>query len=103
MVNQLTLDFAKPITMTEKFEEFHQNNPHVLTRLEQLIREEIERVGLTRMAIAYFYEVLRREYFRTHGDTFKLNQNWRSHYADLIKERNPSWAPYFETRTRRTT
>jgi acetyltransferase-like isoleucine patch superfamily enzyme len=102
MTGQLTLDYTKPITRAELFAEFHRKNPQVLERLEQLIREKIAREGLHRMAIAYFYEVLRDEYFLTHGDAFRLNQNWRSHYVDLIKARNPVWAPYFETRTRRS-
>jgi hypothetical protein len=100
---QLTLDLKKPITLSERFNVFNNENPAVLERLEQLIREKISREGLHRMAIAYFYEVLRDEYFLTHGSAFKLNQNWRSHYVDLIKARNPVWAPYFETRTRRST
>ena len=103
MTSQLTLDYTRPVTRAEKINDFNNANPAVLDRLEQLIREKIAREGLHRMAIAYFYEVLRDEYFLTHRDAFKLNQNWRAHYVDLIKERNPLWAAHFETRTRRAT
>lgn len=81
------------------FLEFHSENPHVLDRLETLALEAYRR-GKRRWSIAAIYEVARWEHFRTTGDEWKLNNNFKPLYARLIMKRNPRLAAceFFELR-----
>ena len=100
----LTLDFTQPITRTEKFEEFHRANPHVLTNLEALADKLIRR-GQTHIGIGYLFEILRYESFMRTEDTdsdFKLNNNYRSRYARILLERHPEWSEVISVRNLRS-
>ncbi|TCJ23049.1 hypothetical protein [Nocardioides jejuensis] len=88
---------AKGATHAERFAEFHRQNPWVLAAIERLIGEWI-RAGHVRVGIGAVWERIRWEYGMTTGDTFKANNNHRSHYARLVLERHPEWASAIETR-----
>lgn len=106
MSTQLTLDlaplqtpdYAPDATIQERFEAFHELNPHVLDALETLVRQFLES-GRERLAIGALFERLRWEHdVRTTGDPFRLNNNYRSRYVRLMVERHPGWEPVFATR-----
>lgn len=105
-VDQLELDMApyvKPefvegATIQERFEEFHRLNDWVLTALEKMTVDYMER-GHKRVGIGMLTEVLRWQYGRqTTGDAFKLNNSYRSRYVRLMVERHPEWDDVFEQR-----
>ena len=101
----LTLDFTKPITRAEKFEEFHQANPHVYINLEALAEKLIRR-GQKHIGIGYLFEILRYETFMRTEDPdsdYKLNNNYRSRYARLLLERRPEWTEIISVRNLRST
>lgn len=106
-VEQLELDTAplvvpdrvEGVTHKERFESFNKLNPWVLEALEQLTVDYLDR-GAKRMGIGMLFEVLRWQHGRqTQGEKLKLNNNHRSHYVRLMKERHPEWEDVFETRT----
>lgn len=80
------------------FEQFHEDNPHVLRELEMLATDWFAH-GHDRVAIGMLWEVIRwARGVDTTADQFKLNNNFRSRYARLMVERNPEWAGRFELR-----
>ena len=100
----LTFDFTTPITRAEKFEKFHQENPHVLTNLEALASKLISR-GQKHIGIGYLFEILRYETFLVTNDPesdLKLNNSYRSHYARLLLERHPKWQNIIHIRALRS-
>lgn len=81
-----------------KFWRFHMNNPHVYEGLVALARQA-KSMGIDHYGIAALYEVLRwNRAIQTSGDAFKLNNDFRAHYARLIMEVEPDLADFFETR-----
>jgi hypothetical protein len=82
----------------DAFKRFHGENPHVYTELVTMARELVD-VGHAKIGIGMLFEVLRwRHALRTAGDTFKLNNNYRSYYARLIMRREEDLAGVFELR-----
>ena len=85
-------------TIEERFEAFHTANPWVYDALVHLARQEVHEVG-GKVAIDYLFNVLRWHHRRqTHGDTFRLNNNFRSRYARRIMAHEPDLNGVFETR-----
>lgn len=93
-----TPDYAPDATIQERFEAFHELNPHVLDALETLVRQFLAS-GRRRLAIGALFERLRWEHdITTEGDEFRLNNTFRSRYVRLILDRHPEWADVFQTR-----
>ena len=84
-------------TIQQRFEAFHEANPHVYSRL-LLMTRNLHRLGRERVGIATLYEALRYETLTTTGDHYRLNNSFRSHYARLIMETHPDLAGMFLTR-----
>ena len=85
-------------TIREAFLRFHGDNPHIYDELVMLARRA-KRRGAQRIGIGMLFEVLRwRWTLRADGDTFKLNNNYRSYYARLIMRRESDLAGIFELR-----
>lgn len=105
-VEQLELDmqpYVKPVhvegsTIQDRFEDFHRLNAWVLIALERLT-EDYLKSGKTKVGIGMLTEVLRWQHGRsTTGDSFRLNNSYRSRYVRLMVERHPEWDDVFETR-----
>lgn len=82
-----------------RFLEYHAENPAVYTTLRRFAFEA-KRAGRPRMSINMLHERVR--WYTTveaKGDSFKLNNNWRPHYARLLMEQEPELKGFFETRT----
>ncbi len=92
--------YVNPMSDIESaFREFHADHPEVYDELVRLARE-LQSRGYDRFGIATIYEVARwRSMLRSadqHG--FKLNNNYRSHYARMISQREPDLRGIFKTR-----
>ena len=99
-MSQPAFDFTKPLTRAEKFEDFHAHNPQVFAELEKLAQVMIQK-GRKKIGIGLLFEVLRWEFYMNTDDPnseFKLNNNYRSHYARLLIERNPELTDALELR-----
>ena len=92
-------DYAPELTIAERFALFHEANPHVAKALESLAGQWLRRHK--RASMKALFERLRWESgLQTHGEAYKLNNNYTAHYARLLIERRPEWADAFETRVR---
>lgn len=88
--------------IADRFKVFHAEHPEVYERLVQLTRRAKGR-GF-KVGIATVYELVRWSYgMRGMKDAmgFRLNNDFRSHYARLIMETEPDLADVFETRVLR--
>ena len=102
--NLMQLDFSSELTPAERFEQFHQNNPQVYSALKSMTLEMVNR-GRRQIGIGMLFEVLRWNYYMATNDPnsdFKLNNNYRSHYARLLIAENPEWANMFQLREMRS-
>lgn len=85
----------------ERFQEFHETNPHVYEQLRNLALR-LKRRGRTRYGMKGLFEVLRWQHaMETDDPEFKLNNNYTAHYARLLMEREPELAGFFEIRKSR--
>lgn len=103
MMTQATLDFTRPLTLNERYEEFKRLNPHILDLLEDKIAYMVAS-GATRIGIAKVVEDLRsdKKFLTTRGyEEFKFNNSFRAPYATEILERNPQWRNIIEVRVRK--
>ena len=94
-------DPADPsLTIQQKFERFHADNPWIYDRLVELARDRVA-IGHQRVGIGLLFEALRwkrGEETRDVNSDFKLNNNYRSRYVRLICAQEPDLADRFETR-----
>jgi hypothetical protein len=93
MALQDSLDFTKPLTLSERCDEFMRDNPHVIGLIEEMIRFKLAR-GSTRVSIAGAVEDLRenKEFVTVRGHSnFKFNNDFRRPYGLAIVARNPQW------------
>ena len=89
-------------TVKERFENYfrQQQGVYVYDSLVKLARQLLAR-GFKRYAIAGLFEQVRWHFQLERGpddDDFKLNNNYKPHYARLIMEREPDLRGFFETR-----
>ncbi len=88
------------LSLQARFEQFHEQNPHVYRVLEQLAYEWLrnhERVGMKMLL-----EVARWQLgVATNTTAPRLNNNWPSRYARLLIANHPEWADRIETRVLR--
>lgn len=93
----VTPDYEPEATLAERFQTFHESNPHVADALEALAAQWLarhERVGMKAL-----WERLRWESgIRTDGKPYALNNNWPSFYARLLIARRPEWVDRIQTR-----
>ena len=99
MLRYQTLLFSdKGGTIQEQFDEFHRLNPWVLNELVGMMRE-YRSMGRHKVGIKHLVEVIRWNYAKaTSGSEFKINNNFTSRYARLIRLRHPDLAGMFNTR-----
>lgn len=89
---------AEPSELDKKFWEFHEQNPQVFKKLEELALQAYTR-GRKKIGIAMIFEVLRwNSNLETTGDNYKLNNNYKSRYVRILMEKHPEYKDLFEIR-----
>ncbi len=85
-----------------KFAAYHADNPEVYHALRRFALEA-RASGRDRLSINMLFERVRWETMISgKSDTFKLNNNWRAHYARLLMRLERTLGPaFFETRKSR--
>jgi hypothetical protein len=85
-----------------KFAQYHADHPEIYRTLRRFALEA-RRAGRDRLSINMLFERVRWETMvGATDDTFKMNNNWRAHYARLLMRQEPELGPeFFETRTSR--
>lgn len=91
------------MSIEARFRRFHSDNPHVLAELETLARSWFES-GKTSVGIGFLCEILRWNLgLKTNSlDEFKINNDFRAHYARMMIARNPEWEGRIRVRALRT-
>jgi len=86
------------MTIQERFEQFHQNNPRVYSLIMKFVYEARKR-GFNHYTINGIFERVRWHMnIETKDTEFKLNNNYRSRYVRLIEREHPELAGFFRTR-----
>lgn len=90
---------SDPNSLSFRFWQFHEKNPHVYVELVRLVRLAMSR-GRKRVGIGELWEILRWNLtMETEApDGFKLNNNHRSRYSRLIMEQENDLKNVFEVR-----
>lgn len=90
------------LTLDERFEIFHRDNPWVADALERLADELVD-AGVTRIGVKALVERLRWDWtVQTRSRDWKLNNSLTSRYARLLCERRPDLAKKIERRRLRS-
>lgn len=89
-------DYAPELTIAERFDAFHEANPHVADALEALAGQWLARHK--RVGMKALVERLRWESGIQTTGVWKLNNNFTSLYARLLLARHPEWVGRIETR-----
>ena len=99
-----TLPMALDETHSERFEQFHNAHPEVYTQLVRMSRQWVF-AGNRKLGIATLFERLRWEWHMnglTDRDGFKLNNNYKAHYARKIMAENRDLDGLFNIREMRS-
>jgi hypothetical protein len=100
-------DLAEPprmpsASLEERYRAWIALNGWVLEAIESLADEAIGD-GATKLGIGHLVEILRWRHRRsTKGDTFYINNSYRSRMVRDLIERRPDLEPFFETRELRS-
>lgn len=99
---QFELDYtgvSDALSTTEKFELFHQLNPHIYDLLVQLSRQWIRDTGRPKLGVAQLWERMRWDLaVRSSATDFRLNNDYKAYYARLIMKRESDLADLFDLR-----
>ena len=88
----------KGLSIEERFEIFHRGNPHVYAVLVRVARRMKRSGKVKTWSMKAAFEVVRYRAIETYGQDWKLNNDYTSHYARLIMEREKELAGFFRTR-----
>ena len=83
-----------PLIMTQKFNKFHEENPHVFEAFVRITLAGIQR-GKKNAGAKLIIEVLRWETPITGNDEFKINNNYASYYARKFMSLHPEYKNFF--------
>lgn len=91
------------LTIQERFEKFHNDNPHVYEALKRLAFEA-KQAGKNKIGVDLLVQVARWELIMNTdtNDKFKISNSYTSRYARLMMEQEPELEGLFELRTIRT-
>jgi hypothetical protein len=90
-------------TLRDKFQDFHEKNPHIYSALERMSLESAangQRTGISKIV-----EELRwNSNLSTKDDNspFKINNSYRAFYTRLLIERHPQLITVLETRAQKS-
>jgi len=84
-------------SIAERAERFHYRNPSVYGFAVDVCRY-MKRRRVLHYGIGAVWEIMRFKYLETHGDIYKLNNNYRAWYARLIMSQEPDLVGFFQIR-----
>lgn len=93
----VTPDYEPDLSIDERFDLFHEANPHVADALDALARQWLARHP--KVGVKALVERLRWESgVTTTGDPYRINNDFTSRYARLLLDRHPEWVGRIEVR-----
>jgi len=84
-------------SIAERAERFHARNPAVYLFARDVCRY-LKRRRVEHYGMKAVWEIMRFKYLETHGDLYKLNNNYTAWYARRLMEQEPDLAGFFSTR-----
>lgn len=88
--------------LLKKFETYHRNNPSVFETFKALAFQ-MQRTGRKRYSAWAIINKIRWDYdLKTHGDEFKISNDYIALYARLLIYRHPEFEPFFELKRMKT-
>jgi hypothetical protein len=98
MTAELALFSIDPTT-ADRFDAFHQDNPHVYAALVRLAREWVARTGRRQLGMKALFERARWDLvIETSDPDFVLNNDYTAYYSRLIMAREPDLDGIFALR-----
>lgn len=92
-------DIPESATIQERFEAFHAANPQIYDYLVSRALAIQRNTNIRRMGIAMLFELLRYDgMIQTRGDSYKLNNDFKSRYSRYIMASVPYLEGFFTTR-----
>lgn len=89
---------AREATIQERFEAFHSQNPQVYAAYRSLAFQLLGQ-GVKRYGISGLTEILRWQFaLQTKGDSFRINNDYRSRYVRMLVKNHPELDGFFEFR-----
>lgn len=83
-------------TLLERFETYHEKNPHIYSYFEKLSRDMFD-AGRRRYSAWAVMNRIRWEHdVQTEGDTFKISNDYIALYARLFIQKNPTMKDFFQ-------
>lgn len=87
------------VSIADRFDQFHEQNPEVYRVLVRLAREWIRRTGRRHLGIGALTERARWDIaIATNDPDYKINNNFRAFYARLIELQEPDLRGLFKFR-----
>jgi hypothetical protein len=84
--------------MKDKFEKFHEDNPHVYVSFCDFAHQAI-RAGFTTLSSKFIFERMRWEAMVvTKGDKYVLNNNYTAFYARMFENDHIEFSDIFRNR-----
>lgn len=89
----------RQLTIQERFEQFHTDNPQVYEALVKFAREA-KKAGKNKLGVKLLVERARWElmFYTKTDDGFKINNSFTSRYARLIMEQEDDLKEFFDLR-----
>jgi hypothetical protein len=92
----------KGSTIEERFNAFHQANPHVYAAIVRMAMRARAR-GIKKWSMNGIFEILRwKSAMVTNGEPYKLSNDFRALYSRMVMAREPELAEFFDTKKRRS-
>lgn len=84
--------------LDDRFEEFHEKNPHVYAKLVEL-SHDLKDVGHNTIGMKMLFEIIRwKTMLQTTDGDFKMNNSYASRYVRLIEQNEPELVGMFSKR-----
>jgi hypothetical protein len=82
---------------SEKFPEYHKDNPYIYEAFKKYTFESIER-KFKNFSAEFVFNIIRWETAISGNDTFKMNNNYKAFYSRMFMNEYPEYKGYFRTR-----
>ena len=84
--------------LDDKFEQYHEDNPHVYDLFKHFTFELIEHGAKHYSPQAVIERIRWHTTIQTEGDAFKINNNWSAYYSRMFMQDYPEHNTFFRKR-----
>jgi hypothetical protein len=92
------MDNNRELSLKYKFAAFHRRNPHVYSKIKELVFLVQSRGKHKFGMMAIFNRIRWMSEFETVGDIYKINNNYQPYYARMLSVNEPTLSKMFQFR-----